>query len=733
MDLNPLLEMECVAEEIIFRNEENGYTVLSVKAQNEKVVAVGNMPWINVGEGLSLIGRWKPHYNFGMQFLVESYKRFFPSNSKSIIKFLSSGIIKGIGLNTAEKIVEKFKDETLNVLKNEPEKVCEVKGISKKKAYEISGALKEIADIKNLSESLKKYEISPEETIRIYKILGEMALNTIEENPYILCQNGIDLSFERADAIAGSLKKPQDAAYRIKEGIIYVLKHNMNNGHTCLPLEKLISVVANYLGVNSELVLENIEEMVNEKDLKIEEFGGVKFIFLVDLYNSETYCALRINMMLNYPPQKVGDTEHKIKNVENALGIEYSGSQKNAIVAAMNQGILVLTGGPGTGKTTTLKAIIEILKKEGEKVLIAAPTGRAAQRAAQVSGHEAQTIHKLLEARKDSFNNTVFNKNEKNLLDCDSLILDEASMIGLNLFESLLKALPLGVRLIIVGDPNQLPSVGAGNILGDLISCKRVPVVKLKEIFRQSRESLIVMNAHRIVNGEMPELNIKNNDFFFLPRGSLCQIKDITIDLCTRRLPKTYNYSPVFDIQVLTPGRKGMVGVENLNTCLQEVINPFSKEKREISVNGVVLREKDKVMQTRNNYDIYWEKADGTCGEGVYNGDIGIILEIDLESSHIVVKYDDKIAVYELELASELELAYACTVHKSQGSEFEAVILPLYGKNSRLHYRNLLYTAVTRAKSKLIIVGQKSTIEQMVENDKKAKRYSAMKEFLVND
>lgn len=730
LDLDSLLELKCTAENLIFRNESSGYTVLGVKSQDQEVVAVGNMPWVNVGEGLSLVGKWKFHPSFGVQFFVERYERFTPLGNHSIVKFLSSGIVKGIGINIAERIVEKFGEETLQILQDCPGKICEIKGINTQKAKKISDKLREIETLKNIDNYLKKYSLSPDDTVKVYKILGENAINEVENNPYILCQEEIGIDFEKADIIAKNLGKPTDNSSRIKEGILYILKHNINNGHTCLPVGKFVSVASDFLEVSKELIEENIEIMLKNGDIKIENLNENNFIFLESLHNLETYCALRIKMIMSQSEVSEQDVYKKIKNIEHRSGIVYSYLQKRAIKYAVTKGIFVLTGGPGTGKTTTLQAIIEILENKGEKVLVAAPTGRAVQRICEVTRKEAKTIHRMLEACLNSRGAAIFSKNEKNLLDCDTLIVDEASMIDLTLFEAILRALPMGSRLIIVGDSDQLPSIGAGDILGDLVSSGVIPAVRLSEIFRQSQKSLIVVNAHKIVRGEMPNLSSKDNDFFFLPVSDPKKICETVVDLYTRRLPKSYGYNPKDDIQVLTLGRKGNIGMEFLNLHLQKAVNPKSLYKREINVNGFILREQDKVMQTKNNYNIFWEKSDSTQGEGIYNGDIGTVLEIDLSSFHIAVKFDEKIAVYELELAGELELAYASTVHKSQGSEFEVVILPLFGQNSRLHYRNLLYTAVTRAKSKLIIVGQEGAIKNMIENDKKAKRYSSLKYFL---
>lgn len=725
-----LLELDGIADRIIFRNDTNGYTVIDVRAGDEIVPAVGNMPWINAGENLQLFGRWGSHPEFGAQFLVESYKRSMPSTCDLIVKYLSSDMIKGVGLQTATKLVNKFKEDTISIIKNSPHEMCFIKGINEEKANNISKQLNTIISISDMSEYLNKYGVLSEEVVKIYKILGDNYLKEIEKNPYILCMDSIGVDFNKVDIIAQDIKASPKDVNRIKAGILYILKHNTNNGHTCLPIKKLIPVTSNFLNLESELIEDSIEEMINNREIVLEKINNIEFLFLSDMYDSETYCALRVKMLLKSVCKNIGNINEKIREEEELNRIEYASLQKEAIQIAASKGLLILTGGPGTGKTTTLKAIIDILEKNDEKIFLSAPTGRAAQRMSEITGREAKTIHRMLEVCWNSTDNPTFNKNEKHLLNCDTLIIDEMSMVDLKLFEGVLRAVPMGCRFIIVGDCNQLMSISAGNVLNDLISSDIIPVVQLKEIFRQSQKSLIVMNAHKIVNNEIPELGVKDNDFFFLPIYSAAKVKSTIIDLCQRRLPKTYGYSPIYDIQVITPGRKGLLGTESLNLGIQEAINPRDGIKKEVKLNGILLRENDKVMQTKNNYNIYWEKANGTQGEGIYNGDIGIILEIDLKSSHIVIKYDDKIAVYEFEVCNNLDLAYAVTVHKSQGSEFESVIIPILGENPKLYYRNLLYTAVTRAKSKLIILGSEEYVEKMVKNDARSKRYSALCKFL---
>ena len=555
-------------------------------------------------------------------------------------------------------------------------------------------------------------------------------MDLIRENPYCICEEGADIPFEKADAIAEALERPQDDGWRVRAGLEYVLRHNLNNGHTCIPAGKLSAAAAGMLGVPPELTQEALEELVGEGSLIQREMDGKDLVFLPRLFQAEVYAASRILTMLRFPAQPVAGAVRSIERIEQETGISYAERQKEAIRQALDKGLLILTGGPGTGKTTTLNAIIRLLKANGEKVLLGAPTGRAAKRMSELTGEEAKTIHRLLQVEWDENDHQMFAKNEKNLLDCDALILDELSMVDVLLFDALLRALPLGCRLIMVGDCDQLPSVGPGNVLGDLIASEKVPVVQLNEIFRQSMQSLIVTSAHRIVAGQMPELTNHSSDFFFLPCGDAEELGNLIADLCRRRLPNSYGYSPLTDIQVLTPGRKGDLGTAELNRRLQDALNPPEKGKKEISIHGVLFREGDKVMQVKNDYHLGWTKFDGTTGEGVYNGDLGILCEIDRRASTVTVQMDDRLVLYELETAAELELAYAMTVHKSQGNEFPAVVMPIFPGPSQLSYRNLLYTAVTRAKELLILAGTRQALAAMVENNRKTRRYSGLCGFL---
>ena len=726
-----LYEVKGAVERIVFRNEQNGYSVIEISVDNEVLTAVGTMPYISAGENVRLLGNFKSHPTFGDQFVVEVCERSMPTTVAAILKYLSSGAIKGVGPSTASRLVEKFGEKTLEIIEKNPEELEQIRGITKDKAKRISEEFNKLFGIRELMIYLGKYGITPEDAIKIYKIYGQKAIENIKENPYLLCEEPLEINFERADRLAYSLQMPQEDSCRIRAGIVYILHHNMNNGHTCLPKDKLLEAASNFLEIALEQANTALEDLLNEGTLQLDVINDREFLFTNKMHQVEVYSAGRLLMMLKFPPKKIKGAQGYIDAIENKYQIKYAELQRRAIKKALEEGLLILTGGPGTGKTTTLNAIINILEKNGEKVYLAAPTGRAAQRMASVTGKEAKTIHRLLEVQWDADNRPNFKRNEKNLLGCDALILDELSMVDASLFESVLRAMPLGSRLIMVGDRDQLPSVGAGNVLSDLINSKVIPTVELKEIFRQSLKSLIVTNAHKIVNGELPELLVRNNDFFFIDAQDPQVISNTIRDLCTKRLPKTYGYSPLFDIQVIAPGKKGPLGTISINKILQEAINPADKIKKEININGTIFREGDKVMQIRNNYNIVFAREDGTSGEGVFNGDIGTILSIDKVESTLIVQFDDKYAKYEQENAADLDLAYAITVHKSQGSEFEAVVMPMYFGAPQLYYRNLLYTAVTRAKTLLVMVGTSWTVRKMVENNKKTKRYSGLCNFLV--
>lgn len=733
MDNENLLQLEGAVENIVYRNEENGYTVIEISDGDDYITAVGIMPQANVGDTVKLTGVYTNHRNYGRQFSAQICEICRPTESADILRYLSSGAIKGIGASTAQRLVSEFGEATLDVMETQPERVALIKGISKSKALDFANQLKTNTGVRTLMLYLGEYGISNTSAVKIYNALGSGCVDRIRENPYILCQGDFGVSFESADFIAKKESLEPESGVRLRAGITYILRHNERNGHTCLPKEKLAAISADFLNVGIDRINNCMEEMLFDRTLIGETFDETEFVFTPQLHLSEMYVSSRIKMLLKFPAEKIKDIDREIENCEKTDGITYADLQKQAINSALTEGMLVLTGGPGTGKTTTLNAIIKILKDKGKKVLLSAPTGRAAQRMSELTGDEAKTLHRLLEVSWDKHDNPVFNKNERNQLKCDALIVDEVSMVDTFIFESVMRALPLGCRLVLVGDSDQLPSVGPGNVLGDLIDSGIIPVVRLNEIFRQAQQSLIVTNAHKIVNGEMPVLSNTDKDFFFLQRNNKTDVTNVIIDLCVSRLPKAYGYSAFDNIQVLSPSKKGELGTAELNSKLQNALNPKSDDKQEVTIGSKTFRTGDKVMQIKNNYDIRWFKDNGETGEGIFNGDIGIIEKIDKKTKIIKISFYDKTAAYTYESASDLDFAYAVTVHKSQGNEFDAVIIPMFQGPPQLYYRNLLYTAVTRAKKTLILVGNPHTVEYMVNNNRRTKRYSGLKEFLLRD
>jgi len=726
-----LFELSGQVESIIYRNDENGYTVLELTGEDSLITATGVMPLISVGETVKLIGAFKNHPTYGEQFAVSAFERSMPENLDGILKYLSSGAVKGIGPATARRLVSAFGADTLHILENDPQRVSTLKGISMQKAHEISEQLKSMIGIRELMIYLANYTISANTAVRIWKKLGNGAVALIEENPYVLCEEGIGVSFDTADMIALSKSHPKDARVRVRAALSYVLSHNRLNGHTCLPSDKLIQTTAQLLETTPETCESALEEMLFDSTLISASINEKEFIFLPSLYDSELYISARIKMLMRFPAMYIGGADQKIEKIEQQDGIHYAELQKKAISEALTKGLLILTGGPGTGKTTTLNAIIRLLKESGQKVMLCAPTGRAAQRMTAVTGEEAKTIHRLLEVSYDIEDKPVFKRNERNLLRCDALIIDEVSMVDCVLLESVLRAMPLSCRLILVGDSNQLPSVGPGNVLHDLIGSGMIPVVTLNEIFRQSMESLIVTNAHRVIGGEMPLLTVRDSDFFFMRMAGQDEIAYTIGDLCNRRLFNTYGYNLYDNIQVLSPTRKGILGTYELNNRLQTLVNP--NPSRGVKVGFYTLNEGDKVMQSRNNYNIPWSRENGEYGEGVFNGDIGVMIEVNTMARMYKVRFDDRVATYDSDSISDLELAYACTVHKSQGNEFDCVVMPVYRGAPQLMYRNLLYTAITRARKMLILIGDENALRMMVENNRRILRYSGLREFLIGE
>ena len=718
-----------VVSHVTFTNKENGFTVLELESGDELVTAVGVMPELNAGELLELSGYWDFHASFGRQFKVEMCERRMPASAGDILRYLSSGGVKGIGPKTAVKVVEKFGEETFEVLENEPERLAQIKGISLEKAKEISADFKKQFAVREIMIALERYGMTTAECVAAFRVFGVRASDIITRNPYALCSEGVGFSFSRAETVAQALPSPPDKGYRLQAGVLHVMSHNLSNGHTCIPRDKLFAPCAELLSTNDDTVDITIDELVGSGRLVSRDINGREFLFLPYIYKAEKNAAEHIKQLLKFPPAGRPAPEKEVDRLEKQTGIKYGKRQREAIITAVEKGMLILTGGPGTGKTTTLNGILRFFEEDGLKVALAAPTGRAAKRMSEVTGRNAKTIHRLLEVEWDKNDRPQFSRNARNPLEANAVILDELSMVDITLFSSFLEALPIGCRLIMVGDSDQLPPVGAGNVLHDLISSGEIPVVELKEVFRQAMESLIVENAHRIVKGDAPILNVSDKDFFFIQNESPFLAAKTVTDLCTARLPKAYGYSPLDNIQVICPSRMGDSGTYNLNRMLQSALNPQDTAKAEITVAGTVFREGDKVMQTRNNYNIEWTSSDSE-GTGIFNGDIGMLRKIDMRTRTVDIMFDDRKAVFPFESLQELELAYAVTVHKSQGNEFDVVVMPVAGVPPRLAYRNLLYTGVTRAKKMLVLVGSKRQVCAMAANDKKARRYSALEHFL---
>ncbi len=725
-----------VAEEIIYRKEDTGYTVLDVASEDgELITVVGVLPEIAAGEEVHFTGSWDRHPTFGRQFRAESVERAMPSTAATMLKYLSSGAVKGVGPSTAVKIIEAFGEDAFDVIENDPERLAKIKGITAAKAKAISEEFRKTNEVREIMIKLEALGLTANESINVFRVFGGYAVPRVTENPYMLCIPEIGISFERADAIAAALPQATKPEYRIEAGILHVVAYNLSsNGHTCLPREKMLSPCADLLDIDKDTIDIAMDTLVEQRQLTAFEMDGKEYLSLPYIHEAECMAAYKIKMMVKFPPAGRRTLDKEIEKLEKANGITYEKLQKEAIMTAAQKGVLILTGGPGTGKTTTVNGILELFERDGLNVVLCAPTGRAAQRMSEITGKEASTIHRLLEAERGSDDRMAFKRNEKNPIEADVLIVDELSMVDVILFSALLSALPIGCRLIMVGDNDQLPAVGAGSVLHDLLESGLLPVVELSEVFRQAMQSLIVTNAHRIVSGEEPDLSRVDNDFFHMERESSDKAVYDIIDLYRNRLPKAYGYDPVKDIQVLCPSRKGDAGTANLNRLLQEAVNPPAKGKNEYKNMARTFREGDKVMQIKNNYDIVWERRDARGkveqGEGIFNGDIGTLLSIDRRAAVMKIDFGGRVATYPAESFKELELAYAVTVHKSQGSEFEAVIMPVIGVPPNLCYRNLFYTAVTRAKSKMITIGTRETILRMVENDRKIKRYSALKYLL---
>lgn len=726
-------ELSGTVESVTFSNPENGFTVLDLNASGELVTAVGIMPYTAPGDSLRLLGRWDFHKSFGRQFAVSQYEKSLPSSAEAILRYLSSRSVKGVGPATALRIVEEFGDEALAVIEKEPERLTRIRGISPSKAQSISESFRQQFGSREVLLSLSQFGISPAESLRIFKTLGSGAVDKIRANPYCLCLDSLGFGFDRVDELAPLITPSLDPLCRYKEGIRHILRHNLLLGHTCLPREKVAEAARRLLECSEDDFDRAADGLLEEHGLVQLAREGRPFLFLPHAYRAERFAADRLRVMTAFAPDPDPYLREKIEDIERQEDIEYHELQRQAIRHAVNGGLLVLTGGPGTGKTTTLSAIIQLLEQKEQKILLAAPTGRAAKRISEVCGREAKTLHRLLEVVWTDDHTPAFLRNAQKPLECDAVIVDELSMVDIFLFSALLEALPLNCRLILVGDSDQLPSIGAGSVLHDIIESGSVPVVELKTVFRQAMKSLIVQNAHRIIAGENPVLSTRDNDFFFLARRNAYDAAQTVSDLYCERLPRSYGYDPLTDIQILCPSRKTALGTAALNRAIQERINPAGGRRAEIQINGNLLRVGDKVMQSKNNYDIGWVDSSAETGSGIFNGDLGVLEEINVPCGTLSIRFDDKLAYYSLEDAKDLEPAYAITIHKSQGSEYECVVLPIFDPVPQLCYRNLLYTAVTRARTRLIIVGREGSVYDMVANDRRTKRYTCLSGLLKGE
>lgn len=728
--------IDCEIDAIVYQNTENGYAICEVSSKTEgDFYAVGYMPTIRPGEEAKLTGEWIVHPEYGEQFKVELYETIMPSEKSAIIRYLSSGVIKGVREATANKLYDEFGDDVFNVLTNECERVAKVKGIGKDRAEKICNSFNEQRSVQNIVMFLQQYNVSANTAIKIHKIFGSNSVKAIQENPYSLAENVDGISFKTADIIAYNLGIPKNSPQRISCAVKYFLREaSYTNGHVYMPRDLLIEHTVYNLGI-SETEAENaISTLIADRDLIADKIDNTEVLYLYGMYYDEKYIAERLNEIANVPSRYAiseARAEAETDNFEKETGITLAKKQRDAVVTALSSGIMVLTGGPGTGKTTTINAIITIMRSLNIKVALTAPTGRAAKRMAQLTNCEAKTVHRLLGAQMIG-NTHTFSRDEENPLSSDVIILDEASMVDTSLMASFLRAVKTGGRVILSGDSDQLPSVGAGNVLRDIINSDKVPTVKLTDIFRQSEESLIIVNAHMINNGEMPDIKDRTRDFFFMRRNDANAVSDTVTELFTKRLPDTYNLNAMTDIQVLSPTKKGITGTIELNRKLQASINPPDKLKKEYQYAQTIFREGDKVMQIKNNYDIEYKTETGEAGMGIYNGDMGIIDSIHSEEKYMIIIFDDgKIVEYPFNGFDELDLAYAITVHKSQGSEFGYVIIPVFSYMPMLMTRNLFYTAITRAKTMVVLVGSERVIESMVKNNSYNKRFTGLYERLT--
>lgn len=723
-------------EHVIYRNEDNGYTVLNLVCEEEEITCVGIFPVISEGESIEVSGSYTSHPSYGEQFKVEQFQVKAPEDILSIERYLGSGAIKGIGVALASRIVRRFKKDTFRIIEEEPERLVEVKGISERKAMEIAGQVEEKKELRDAMLFLQRYGISLTLSVRIYQAYGQEIYRILKENPYQMAEDIQGIGFRIADEIASKVGIHTDSDFRIRSGILYVLQQAAADGHTCLLKEELTKRAVELLGVDGPYMESHYMDLAMEKKLVMKETEGQIFIYAAAYYYMEVNAAARLRELdIPYDVPQI-EIQQRIRRIERDTGVTLDPLQAQAVEEAVKNGLLVITGGPGTGKTTTINTIIKYFEMEGMDIFLAAPTGRAAKRMSETTGYEARTVHRLLELNGGVEGNAGFERNEQNPLEADAIIVDEMSMVDITLMSALLKAIVPGTRLILVGDVNQLPSVGPGSVLKDMIESKVFHVVRLTKIFRQASQSDIIVNAHKINRGEMVTLDNKSMDFFFLKRYEADVIISVVIQLISQKLPKFVDAKP-YEIQVLTPMRKGLLGVERLNVILQRYLNPPESGKAEKEYGQGLFREGDKVMQIRNNYQLEWEIRSKygipiDKGMGVFNGDMGIVRSIQSFSETMTVEFDEgRMVEYSFKQLEELELAYAITIHKSQGSEYPAVVIPLLNGPRLLMNRNLLYTAVTRARKCVTLVGDERTFQGMIGNANEQKRYSGLKQRLL--
>ena len=714
---------------VVYQNYDNGYSVLRLSLDNgQTATVVGTIPLPCMGERLMVTGKWVTHSSYGKQFEAEFLERMMPQSASEILTYLSGRVIKGIGPRIAARIVQHFGDDTLRVMEREPERLAEISGISDKRAQEIGEEFRLQVGMRSLLEFFALHHLSAELAVKTYKLYGEAAMDMLYDDPYLLTEEGLEAPFGAVDRFAIDLGFAGDDPRRVKAGLFFELRYNLTAGHSFLPEEKLVGATAMLLSVETEVTHAALERLLQSEQLVRAELAGITVIYLPALFEAERYCTRRLQEFAGCHFPKSAFFGRMVKTAAQSSGFTYSAEQAQAIEDAATTGLLLVTGGPGTGKTTIVNGILSLYDQMGLSCVLAAPTGRAAKRLTEVTGQDASTIHRLLGAGIDPHTGELFfSKNEEDPLKADAVIVDEMSMVDILLLHSLLRAIPQRARLILVGDPDQLPPVGPGFPFSDMLRAKTLPTVRLTEIFRQAQESLIVMNAHSVNAGTMPELRNRKSDFFFLPCRSEEEVAQTIQGLCQTRLPKNMGI-PAGEIQVLSPTKKGGAGTVHLNKILQASLNPPSADKKEKAFGEILFREGDRVMQVKNNYDILWRKADSSMiGAGIFNGDVGIIQSIDMNLEIVTILFDDRIAEYDFTQLIELEPAYAMTVHKSQGSEYRAVVLSAWNASPYLLSRSILYTAITRARELLIVVGREDTIAQMVANAKVGRRYTGLK------